>query len=271
VAPSNSTGSTLPGFDRPPVVEAVVGVEFAALPVGFVGLSDFHRLWSDDYPNTNEVEALAPSQPVGQPNGPFQIQWGSGVPSLRLWSMAEGNHWLVQVQADRLVVNWRQLDGTDVYPHYDEMKHRFDTVLNKLNNYVVEQGIGQIQPLVVEYAYVNQLPGEFEKPEYVYSIFSQPPHALPGDAVITRFQTVRRIERGGLFGQLSIGSEPLAVVADRPAVNLTVSTKFFMAPSTEFAAIDLAVSYAHESSVEAFAAVTSADMHERWGRNDSSG
>ena len=92
----------LPDFDRPPVVEVALGVQFADLP----GLNAFQAagFWADhlkdEFPNVVEQPPLTNLEEVfGQPEGrgrTLSVQVGPA--PLRFWMSNEDKAGLVQVQ-----------------------------------------------------------------------------------------------------------------------------------------------------------------------------
>ncbi len=110
-------------FSNPPVAEVLLGVAFD--PVD--GLSSYlsgalFDRWRADYPTVTQQPELPP--PVNLDSGPGAfLRLGPPV-ATRLWFMAADGGFLVQVQPDRLVVNWRTGAGRE-YPRYPAVRERF--------------------------------------------------------------------------------------------------------------------------------------------------
>ena len=57
----SETGSTLPSFRKPPVVEVAMAIAFAPLPgLQFAAFADLRHRWMADYPLTEEQPFLEP-------------------------------------------------------------------------------------------------------------------------------------------------------------------------------------------------------------------
>lgn len=250
-------------FSSPPVVEAVIGVEFATLPIGFVGLADIHRMWMADYPTTEEHEALEPSTPFDQPAPPVQFRFGTGVPRLRLWSKTEDEQWLIQVQADRLVVNWRRAGTVTSYPGYQQVLGRFEKAWQAFCGYLHESELGSPQPLVVEYTYVNVIAAPPDRLENALSTLSTPGSNMPGVGLFTRYQSGRIVEEEEHRGQVLVTGEPVDVEG-ASHLNLTISSRVFLRPLATSETLRSAVDFGHHISLNSFLSVTSESAQAEW-------
>src|SRR5208283_4765348 len=107
------TGQTLPDFGNPPVVETVLGVEFA--PLSKWGIPHFGLFWNgirDEYPRFEVQPPLesAPEKFTKQdkllPQISFQLV--SHIP-VRCWFVHQSDARLLQVQNNRFIHNWRKV------------------------------------------------------------------------------------------------------------------------------------------------------------------
>lgn len=117
------TDRDLPSFNRPPVVEVAVGIQFEAverLRNPHLGL-----LWDryrKEFPKLEERHARPPvsesfeAAPAGQRQVRLQMLDRPDV-SL-VWFVSEEGNELIQVQRDRFVFNWRRQPGDVEYPRY---------------------------------------------------------------------------------------------------------------------------------------------------------
>src|ERR1700730_9049718 len=114
----------LPEFARPPIVELVLGLQFGRVPgLNIAHLVGLAELFSAEYPTLQEMPPLTPSFEVfGLPTN--QIPTISFAPFLgmRIWVSSKDETSLIQLQPDRLVLNWRKMSPTDEYPRYTEMQ-----------------------------------------------------------------------------------------------------------------------------------------------------
>lgn len=255
--------AALPDFDNPPIVEALASVEFENLGIGTLDLASLVRGWVDTYPVLSEHEALPPTSAFGPTAPPFQFMWNAGAPAVRYWAASEDDQWLAQLQADRVVLNWRQTSPSLTYPHFDAVRERLTALLADLAVFL--QSLGRPSPnlLLAEYTYVNHI--EADTADYLFSIFKAPSRPLPGEELYTGFRVVRELLADEGRAELTIAAEP-APTPER-MIGLNVTTRVFLPPNSELTKLDSAIQLAHRTSREGFTAVTSREMHQRWGRN----
>jgi uncharacterized protein (TIGR04255 family) len=149
-------------FDRPPVIETRIGVQFAPL-IGFrsghfglfweecVGTKDW-RILADQPASPKEIERFGSKKlrpTVEKDEGDFpQI-------CMRL-SSKDGR--TVQFQPNKLIYGWYRTEGR---PSFDEVRGQFDKLFADLERYVVKWDLGILTPNLWEVTYVNKiLPGK---------------------------------------------------------------------------------------------------------------
>lgn len=104
-----------PSLQHPPLVEVVCGFFFEPLPELkplVIGL-----YWSErrkEYPQTDEQSAL-----FDNTSSPPPIEWSLGPGPLRVLMTSEDQHFVLQIQQDRLYFNWRRRDEGD-YPRFKD-------------------------------------------------------------------------------------------------------------------------------------------------------
>ena len=93
----------------------------------------------------------------GTPPVPRGLKIQLGAPSLRERFKSRDDSHVIQVQPDRIGLNWRRPSGGEGYPRYRGIRDRFAAVLSVLADAKAEVG-GQMPDLnFVEVVYVNQL------------------------------------------------------------------------------------------------------------------
>ena len=122
-------GQDLAFFAKSPVVEVAVGVEFLQLPgLSAVRMVQLHDLWGKDFRGLQEQPALPPTAPIDGQGG-FQFQIGNVLPPLRLWMLSDTEDELLQLQNDRLFLNWRKTsEGDPRYPRYPHLRDVYQQV-----------------------------------------------------------------------------------------------------------------------------------------------
>ena len=139
----------LPDFERPPLVEVVLSVQFAELR-GYRTLHAgllWERKFREAYPEFSEHAPLDPvfetfgSRSPAEPR--FEIRQLAGPPVPRVWLINPDKTELIQIQADRFVHNWRKVGRAD-YPRYEHLKDRFFERLRQVEAFAESEGIGKL-------------------------------------------------------------------------------------------------------------------------------
>jgi uncharacterized protein (TIGR04255 family) len=261
-------GLALPSFERPPVVEVAIGVEFLPLPaLTVVPMVELRPILRDRYPHIEEQPAL-PSVPVGGPRPELNFQIATGIPPLRIWFLSEDRTELLQVQGDRLVLNWRA-DFKNPYPRYRQLAPTFFRNWEIFEREVRDRALGELQPIVAEVTYVNRVQLEDGESLFdVLSVFESRPilrHAQPELQM-----GVPLVDDGGTeaephqFGQqlITAGRVPTAKGNE---VHLSIATRVEISRDTPEPITD-ALQRAHVIGSTTFVEITKPTMHDRWGR-----
>jgi uncharacterized protein (TIGR04255 family) len=136
-------------FVRPPVAEVSVGVVFSPRPDLLIAhIGDFWSLIRDRYPRTEHAQLV-----LGEGEAPVQDRFGNWLP--RVWFLGEDNSMVVQVQQDRLYVNWRASERESPYPRFPAIKSEFDRVWSLFVGRVEELTGAKPVPVRVELSYTN--------------------------------------------------------------------------------------------------------------------
>lgn len=178
-------GSTdLPKFDKPPVVETVLGVQFK--PIG--GLTDSHMgaYWAglkSEWPVVKNAAPLAEQFEHFGERGPswalasLQIQITQD-PSSRMVMTHRDENRIIQIQNNRFHFNWTGGHLKQKYPEYDDfVRPAFDEAFGDFQRFVVEEELGEIEPNQWEVTYVNHIPkgSVWNEPDDWATIFSTSP------------------------------------------------------------------------------------------------
>lgn len=149
-------------FDRPPLNEVVLSLQ-SELVKGFTTpyLGLFWSRIRDSYPETQTQPPLDPvvEQFEGAPKPasvmPFRVLETIETP--RCWFLTRGGQQLVQLQQDRLILNWRRIEAGDVYPRYERLRPELERVANELVLFLEKEGIGSVVPNQCEVSYINHI------------------------------------------------------------------------------------------------------------------
>lgn len=257
--PLELLATNLPDFSNPPVVEVAIAVEFSPLPnLDILTLVALHESWSDELPGIELQPPIAPSVASA-----FPVEFIAGVPPLRLWSLSQDGDLLLQVQNDRLIVNWRrQSAGGDAYPHYPQLADAWSARWSQFLEFLSGRGISAPRSSVAEVSYVNNviLPAGVTPAEAI-TIFGEPAQAWP--VALTQARQVYDVSPEPFRGHTSVQAE----LSDSQVgeLNLTVVTRLEGEDRVEERGLRTMLDAAHVLSVQAFVAATSRTMHRHWG------
>lgn len=251
----------LPEYDHPPVIEVAVGVEF--LPVDeldIAALVNLHNVWSDDYPKI----ILQPELPsASRFASQLPVVFNTGVPPVRLWSLSEDENFLVQVQADRIVMNWRRISDAE-YPHYDNIVVQFQARWSEFVDYLGRIGASPPSPTVAEVTYVNSIHFNASAGPVEILTFDRNVDGLWPAAALS-IQRVSPIPAElGQPGVLRIAAN----TEEPGALRLDVVARIDVDPLIEDAFPRDALDFAHEVAVRGFSLSVTAAQQETWGRRN---
>jgi uncharacterized protein (TIGR04255 family) len=272
----------LPEFERPPINEVVLSIQFASL----TGFRNIHVgiLWqqfAQRYPSVEEYPPIpAAFETFGVPPPVAELPQFTFVTHspMRYWFITADGNELLQVQPDRLVHNWRQQKPDDEYPRYEPLRERFESEVLEVQKFLEQGKLGQIKVNQCEVTYINQIgPETIEQPEeHLDKIFTIWANEYTGD-YLDRFERAQftasyliRGPEGEPVGRLHAAAQP-AVRRSTSARVLQFTLTARGKPKEE--SIDSALRWlddGHVAVVRAFAALTRPEMHSRWGRRDAS-
>lgn len=150
----------LPDYDQPPVIEVVCGIQFEPLE-GFRATA-FGLLWQRF---RSEYPACEQQPPLGQVIERFgelgaeeqRVELSSVPPLPRMFFIHQTPCWLLQVQGDRFLHNWRKQQDTDVYPHFPEVFKRFWSAWQRFLDFCRDEKIGPPKVNQLEITYINHI------------------------------------------------------------------------------------------------------------------
>lgn len=153
----------LPDFEKPPLNEVVLGVQFTP-PRGYQQIlaGEVWGLFKSDFPSVEELPAIPPSfETFGQSFSP-QPNFGfiTGALHDRFWFLSPKKDELIQFQNDRLLHNWRKIDDqTNQYPRFEKIIESFSAEILKLENYFLSLDDNRkINYNQAEVSYINHVP-----------------------------------------------------------------------------------------------------------------
>ncbi|MEX2557776.1 MAG: TIGR04255 family protein [Actinomycetota bacterium] len=263
----------LPEFDRPPVVEVAIGVQFE--PIKGFRQAHIGLFWNEirvDYPTALDQPRLEiPVESFDEALiGPsFQVELIDSPPVHRAWFVSVDESLLVQVQDDRLIHNWRHRGGG--YPRFEPLLELFWSHFDKYTARLADTGLKVPPVQQAELTYINWIPAismsEFFRPSSAAEL------DLPGvgshpDA--QRWSARYPILDGdALVGRLAVEAQPgRRVEGGKVATGFQLALTFRAPVSKDASAgsISALLLLGRNAIVWTFTEMTTPAMHEEWGR-----
>jgi len=267
----------LPDFERPPVIETVLGIQFQRLSqFCSVHLGAFWRSLGSDW---TKVKDAAPLQPQLERFAESEV-WGDVAPQQLVLSGTfvqrgqirnDAEDRMIQVQPDRFHYNWLGHGGGE-YPRYARVRPEFDKALSTFEEFLGNEGIGSLAPTQWEVTYVNHLhKGDlWSTPEDWRQMFRPLGCADSGservrlEAFGGEWHYVIGEQQGRLHVKLQHGREKAGDARELMVLTLTARGPVASGngPGLEWGAgLDLG----HEAIVEGFKNLTTEEAHDYWG------
>jgi uncharacterized protein (TIGR04255 family) len=149
-------------FDNPPLVETVYSLQFEpleSLHLGYIGLAWGHYM--SRYPQVSYahlvdhvIERFGSIAPVRT----RKIRFNDKPVVPRLLMTNEHGDYLVQIQNDKFIYNWRRTDDpSSKYPRYTALKAKFEVEHRVFEKFVQDNDLGRITYDQVEVTNVNHI------------------------------------------------------------------------------------------------------------------
>ena len=272
---------SLPDFERPPIDEVVISIQFGDVALRSVHIGLLWERFKAEYPN---VEEQGPLSPTFETFGALQAAPPNLVRLMqmpfdqmgRFWFISENQNELVQVQRDRFIHNWRARRPEDQYPRYETLRTKFESEILKFEEFIRMNKLGSVQVNQCEVSYINVI-GPVDK-------LSDPTRDI--DKIFTVWREaysdkyLKRSERSGFNSTFLMQDSPESAPDGRLHASVTPSVRLSdQAPVLRFiltargkpideslgAALDW-IDKGRETVVRAFASITTKEMHKIWGR-----
>jgi len=158
---SEFKGKLFPDYEKPPVIEVVCGIQFK--PLSNFRATTYGLFWQtirDEYPKVEDmpplpevIEQFLPSTKRNEP----QLEVLKKPPLPRVFFIHKDPVWLIQLQPDRFIHNWRK-EGRDFYPRYPVVFNKFWNAWERFLEFVKKEGLDD--PLInqLEISYINHIP-----------------------------------------------------------------------------------------------------------------
>jgi uncharacterized protein (TIGR04255 family) len=259
-------------FDNPPVIETVLGVQFAPLK----GLSSAHVGWfwktylDSKWEKVAEVVPLPDVferfEPILSGHVQFKVE-PIKLPARTQISYGNDGR-MIQIQPTRFHYNWNRVGGE--YPRYRSVRAEFDRYFEAFCRFVADTQLGEVVPNQWELTYIDSIPRGllWDKPGDWHEVLPGllPPPSSGGSVQLESFGGEWHFEIPQQRGRLHI-SVQLARVGDDPTPVLLVQTTARGPIGKEGVAnLGEGLELGHRIALDTFVGFSSDKAHKAWGR-----
>lgn len=212
----------LPEYERPPIVESALAIEFGQIPSWNV--VHYGLLWEEfrsDYPQVEVHPHIAQLLPPQIPNL-------LASPPIRCFFINSEGTQLVQIRDGAFVHNWRIQPESSLYPRYHTIRPVFERDLAKFYDFLVRNNMPPVEVWKCEVTYVNHFMRGREWSDVsdllrTMPIFS-PPNGRSGMlAEPTRLQFILNYDLPAISGNLQIQFVPAVNSEGRELAQLSIT------------------------------------------------
>jgi uncharacterized protein (TIGR04255 family) len=277
---SRAADHDLVSYASPPVEEVALALQFKAQVVDLEVFATFTTAVRDRLPKRDYKPPLPPMEELfdlrrAAPN--FSMTFDPSFALPRIWFISSDDVWLVQLQADRLTVNWRRPEAGGEYPRYVEVRRRLVEFLDVLVACLAERGIAEPGINFCEVTYVNSIPVEEDAAKqgrhhtagfllrdvqpWREERFLPPPEDMQAQV------RWRIADDGGKpLGRLYLSVTPALRPLDMMPIYMMNLTSRVLPHGEDRESALQALDLGHRWAVLAFDELTTPEMHEIWGK-----
>lgn len=223
-------------------------------------IGDFWSVIRDRYPSTEHAQLV-----LGEGEAPVQDRFGNWLP--RVWFLSEDNGMLVQVQQDRLYVNWRATDREPTYPRFPAVKNEFDRVWSLFVGRMAQLTGAPPVPVRVEVSYTNFISNgeavrstaDLSRVLKVFHWAEDHKYLSPPSGIALNMTFPLRSGAGNLRVRAATAER-----ANDRARGLHLELQVVAAISNVGQSIDELIEEGHQTIIHAFEDLTTAEMQDNW-------
>ncbi|MBV6325505.1 hypothetical protein [Duganella violaceipulchra] len=161
--------------------------------------------------------------------------------------------------------NWRKVEGSGSYPHFEAMADDFNNELSLLEKYA-----GQLEPQSLainqcEISYINKIAIESEaERDLAKWVTLWAGKQIESESIGFSLRHVFRRDNGSPYARMFIDCGSGMDVKGRPTFGLTISMRGAPLETTIASAMDFMI-YGRSAIVKKFSEITTPYAHEKWG------
>jgi uncharacterized protein (TIGR04255 family) len=256
----------LPSYERPPVQEVALGVQFHAQnPIKTTDLAGFWEAVRERFSVVDDLQPVIEMQERQDP----RIELLQLPPLRRIRMREPAGELSIQLQGNHFITNWVKPSPDATYPRFAKISAEFETYFTRLREFVASSALGAITPTSLELTYVNELgtaDSEFVSrlPQmlkmYTWQSDAEPFLGKP-TAVNLMWQFPMPLGSGRMLVTLNNARR-----VDGAAEVLLLILKCFSPTDGTPSEISGWFASAHESIVRTFTELTTPEAHLYWGR-----
>jgi len=147
-------------FKSPPVGEVSFGLGFS--PLTAFKVAHYGAYWDvirKDYPECEDKPQVFDSTSSA-------ISLGEWFPPPRVWYLHRDRNYLIQLQPNRIWLNWRRLNDAVEYPRFETLFPIFRQIVEQFAEFSRANNLGNIVATSGELSYVNYIPPADSKQPY---------------------------------------------------------------------------------------------------------
>lgn len=152
------TTDQLPSYRLPPIDEVAIAVQFQGIERFSLAYGAFFERVRDKFPSYEEhdpipvqFETFGRSQETGSEISLESLSLRRG------WYVSADGHELVQLQPNRLVQNWRKIEGKGEYPRFPAVFGRFQENFKVISEVLSDLGLAELSANQAEITYFNNI------------------------------------------------------------------------------------------------------------------
>jgi uncharacterized protein (TIGR04255 family) len=254
-----------PHFSKPPVVEVACGVQFEGLEQWRT--PHYGQFWTKIQQEYSDSEDHPPLARVRLDPAPvFEPHWSPLPPLRRVFLIKPPGNFLIQLQQNRLLHNWRKVTDGDEYPRFDAAFEKFTWSWERFNEFLSSVNLPSPKPEIWELTYINHIvekDARFPKDVWEYlAFYERSPEAttaMAASAMTIQFAWPLPDQMGTLSLDVKHGNR----VNDQQDV-LVVELTVRGAATEGAAAMNSWFGVAHDAIVKNFEKLTTDRAHRIW-------
>ena len=257
-----------PAFEKPPVIETALGIQFKDLPkFDVIHFGLFYETVRDRFP-TFQYESRLGKMVETFPRKPLRNLVGirKGARAERVMYIDENQESLLQIQQDRFGFNWRKIGEHSPYPRYQQCSQQCLEEFENFRDFCDRNNLGIVQVDLCEVVYVNHIYPDKEEDlidlfEAVFSglQWSHSTDFLPRPEVAAMH---RAYVIGHNQGRLTVEVSLAADEAGRELIELKMIGRVLQKPQK---AVSETLQLAHDWVVKGFESITDETIRkDRW-------